>query len=382
MSTFIFCSSRVSWILWLDFSKAAVVKQVLAEQMEQLPEETRSTHPMKGLLDALETPIPPVEGNLDTLKTAANIRLFEKIAYEKRPSGVYYSFRSLGSLEELQAHVQEKLATAKQETLYDEVFARFLHESEEHGVQMERAMPLLRAYMERYDPEQHHPASFFINPLLGISGDVLKDQEDRLGLYSLLKETGFLRPSSVVEEDKIPLAYDPKHAVRGFIRERGNFDTLILGNGYALDGATSVLLGVRQVGCGAEKVTLEDLQAKALWVDINCKSEPDIMGDMHSPALYEAIRQAQGEKSLKRISERGWESGNLSPEILSHIKSLLRDDGVFEVLDFGLVGREQISDTLDAVRHQNADLISKLEKAGLTYTGCDFERKALLFKPN
>ncbi|HBS52070.1 MAG TPA: hypothetical protein DEA62_03695, partial [Coxiellaceae bacterium] len=191
-------------------------------------------------------------------------------------------------------------------------------------------------------------------------------------------KTEFLIPLKGLGESSklLPITSNLEVAIDAFIKKRGSFDTLILGNGYALDAATADALGVRQVGCGMEKVTLEDLTAKGLWVDMQSSAEPDVVGDMTNSSLYLAIQKLQGPKCLTKISDRAWLQASYldDDKVLSLIKSLLKDDGIFEILDSGFFWDGVLED-------KNRVLIDKMSKVGFIYEGCDIERKALLFRP-
>jgi len=231
---------------------------------------------------------------------------------------------------------------------------------------------LTEAYCKRtennkYNQHSYNAAKRMINNLF--FNTPVHYQQYRDKIYDIFVKSGFLIPLTTPTTE-----YDIKIAIKAFIKDNGHIDTLILGNGYSLDAETSDLVGVRQVSKpGYEKITLEDLEANALWIDFEFTHEPDIIGDLHDPSLYETIEKIQGKNSLKTISERAWEYAEISDNILLLIKELLKTGGTLEFLEEVLIKSE------DKPSDIGMRLIKRIENKGFKLFKVDKNRSALIF---
>lgn len=246
-------------------------------------------------------------------------------------------------------------------SLYDAVEQTFKERMES----LKPALDTYTAFLKRYGSFR----SMLVERRILSIFDLEKPLQVRQAVFDALSSTGFIKNIQTFDSEN---PYTFKRGtfldVTTFLKKHGPIEELGLGDGVSLSGETCEILGIHpEADCAARPFGLEDMESKALRLDLSEYAMPHVVCDMRDADLYKAIQTFQGPGSLSKIADRSWFGDSYkNPETLNAIALLLKSGGVFELWDVGS----------DADLKKRAIIMPK----GFSFQGYDDKTKILQFK--
>ena len=184
----------------------------------------------------------------------------------------------------------------------------------------------------------------FINKaVLGIMGESPFPLEERRQLFTVMKETGFLKTHIGHIDGYI---YSQEIAAEEFLNSHSNIDTLVLGCGSFVPARLAIpLFGDSEGGCGScgdghcvSKGEMTVSMPDQLNFDISSGyneegSASDIIGDIRAPELWTGIRKGLGGRELSTIKDHRWGGDALNYHMDAF--SVLKEGGLLEIWNPG-----------------------------------------------
>lgn len=265
--------------------------------------------------------------NRDAIREKAQIKSLKSIAYAARPAGVETKFAKLTTLQQHLDHINE--AFNNHPLLIVEISKKF----EDAKTQIEQDIARYMAYCQKFGSVRWERME---GGILDFLSTKKATQEARQQAYNILTSTGFLKNVQGFDATTSLLTNSAERAVSAFLQKKGRIDELGLGDGSALDGLTCDNLCLpTEAACGSRPFTFEDINAKALRVDMDPNAAPDILANMHDEGIFRAIEKSQGLGSLSKVADRSWCMAHMTHSTLHWASKLLKVGGIYEIWEGG-----------------------------------------------
>jgi len=265
--------------------------------------------------------------NLDAIRDKAQIKVLKSIAYAARPADVDTKFAKLTTLQQHLDHINE--AFNNHPLLIVDISKKFDEEKDKIELDIAR----YSFYCQKFGSVRWERME---GGILDFLSTKKASQEARQQAYNILTSTGFLKNVQGFDAATSLMTNSVERATAAFLQKKGRIEELGLGDGSALDGSTCDKLGIpSEAACGSRPFTFEDINAKALRVDMDPNAAPDILANMHDEGIFRAIQRTQGLGSLSKVADRSWCMAHMTHSTLHWASKLLKVGGIYEIWEGG-----------------------------------------------